>query len=157
MHKSLIILLSFGILFIHFRPWMAVCTAIISLNQTWFSCFFHVGVFCAAWWYLRELSHVHNKATIHASALHWVLHNLKTRTNTVFHALRNMKDQCTIKQKYMLSSTDNNLMMFLFYFESFWIGYLYFSNPHCLYYIHITSFIEFSIYQSFLKIQTECA
>ena len=74
----------------------------------------------------------HDKATIQSSALHCVLNCtnfnstwMKT-VSTCFTKMiaeqqsrPNMNDQCTIWRKKMLSSTDDNFMIFLFDFERF--------------------------------------
>ena len=83
--------------------------------------FVQVGVVCAAWWHLQELSQQINNSCIHTALCtmtkledsfdmllqKWVLGS---------HPSLNMNDQCTIWNKnnmlQYISSTDNNFMFF---------------------------------------------
>ena len=68
MHNSIIILLSFGTLFIRIRPWMAAQQSILyNMSKLFFSI---LGLFAL---YDGICGNFHNKATLHASTLHCVL------------------------------------------------------------------------------------
>ena len=76
-----------------------------------------VGVVCGAWWHLQELSQQSNNSCIH-------MHKLKTWTKTVltcftknycWAAIPDPTTNVTLwKNNKMLSSTNNNFMIFLF-------------------------------------------
>ena len=121
-HDS-IILLSFGTLFIHIRPWIAAQQSIKIVK--------HVKIILSTLALLALHDGIcgsfHNKATIHASALHCVLHvhvpvQLKTWTKTVLTCFTKIIAEQPYQTHYerpmyhmkeekkMLSSTHNNLL-----------------------------------------------
>ena len=115
------------------------CTAICFVKHVKII-FVQVGVVCAAWWHLRELSLQSNNSCI-CTAL------CKTWTKTVLTCFTKIiAEQPSLTQLWttnvpyeriinMLSSTDNNFMIFLFYFESFRIEFSVSSfNSHCTLY-----------------------
>ena len=114
------------------------CTAINFVKYVKIG-FVQVGVVCAAWWHLRELSQQSNNKCIRTALCTMT----KLGWRQFWHALQkwllsshpwpNKNDQYIIwKKNIMLSSTDNNFMICIFDFERFSIEsrFPFFFNSH---------------------------